>query len=302
MILLCGLLEDAPMKMVYDELLAAGADIFYLDHHDIFNCEIEYSYSAEKGEISILRNNGRILDLKKVTAAYCRPYNLRDYAPAEGKRNDDPLILKASGFEMHLFAYLDASDAVVVNRTGPSATNNSKPIQLSIIMQAGFRIPETLITNDPEEAGEFLDKHPDAIFKSISGQRSIVEKVSAAHREYLDDVKWCPTLFQKVVPGNNYRVHVLKDEIFAVRIESDRLDYRYGNTTMTAEQLPEHIANNCRQLTADLGLHFAGIDLMRTPDDDWYCFEVNPSPAYSYFQANSGLPISTALAKMLMQA
>ena len=118
----------------------------------------------------------------------------------------------------------------------------------------------------------------------------------------LEDVQWCPTLFQKVVPGNNYRVHVIKDEIFAVRIESDRLDYRYGKTTMVAEELPHDIATKCRRITSSIGLHFSGIDLMRTPDDEWYCFEINPSPAYSYFQVNSGVPISTALAKALMEA
>ncbi|HET7833370.1 MAG TPA: ATP-grasp domain-containing protein [Gallionella sp.] len=290
------------MKLVHDELLAAGADVFYLDHHDIFNCEIEYSYSAERGETCVLRNNDRTLDLKAVKAAYLRPYDFRDYKQVADKPSDDPVMLKAAGFEMHLIAYFDASDAMVVNRSKPSATNNSKPFQLSLIKQAGFKIPETLITNDAEQAREFLDRHHDVVFKSISGQRSIVEQVAATHREFLEDVKWCSTLFQKVVPGNNYRVHVLKDEIFAVRIESDKLDYRYGNTTMVAEQLPSDIAERCRKLAADLGLLFAGIDLMRSPDDEWYCFEVNPSPGYSCFQENSGLAISTALARMLTAA
>ncbi len=51
-----------------------------------------------------------------------------------------------------------------------------------------------------------------------------------------------------------------------------------------------------------LGLHFSGIDLIRTPHDEWYCLEVNPSPAYSYFEKASGQPISIALARFMMAA
>jgi glutathione synthase/RimK-type ligase-like ATP-grasp enzyme len=300
MIFLWGLIEDAPMKMVYEELMKAGADIFYLDHRDIFNCEIETTYNPDKGIRTILRNNERSLDLKEIKAAYIRPYDFRDYEEAKGKSAEDALVQKAAGFEAQLTTCLDTSNAFVVNKSMPSATNNSKPLQLSLIRRAGFNIPKTFITNDAAEARAFLSTYPDAVFKSVSGRRSIVEKVSAANSKHMNDVKWCPTLFQEVIPGNNYRVHVLKDEIFAVRIESDRLDYRYGNTTMQAEDLPDDIANKCRKITADLGLHLSGIDLMRTPDDKWYCFEVNPAPAFSYFQHNSGLPISAAIAKALM--
>ena len=63
---------------------------------------------------------------------------------------------------------------------------------------------------------------------------------------------------------------------------------------MIAEELPTDIADKCKMLNTVLGLHFSGIDLMLTPDNKWYCFEVNTSPAYSYFQLNTGLQISKA--------
>jgi len=52
-------------------------------------------------------------------------------------------------------------------------------------------------------------------------------------------------------------------------------------------------------MTAAMGLAFAGIDLRLTPDGDWYCFEVNPSPGFSYFQFESGQPIDEAVARLL---
>ncbi len=44
---------------------------------------------------------------------------------------------------------------------------------------------------------------------------------------------------------------------------------------------------------------FAGIDLKITPDSQVYCFEVNPSPAFSYYEAGTGQQISEAVARYL---
>jgi glutathione synthase/RimK-type ligase-like ATP-grasp enzyme len=46
-------------------------------------------------------------------------------------------------------------------------------------------------------------------------------------------------------------------------------------------------------------LPVAGIDLRRTPEGEWYCFEVNPSPAFTYYESRTGQPIGRAIAKLL---
>jgi len=295
-------MADAPMSMVYTELEKAGANFFFLDHKKIFNSDIEYSLNAETGTTCIIHVNGLKLNLDDIRVAYIRPYNFRDYKEMEGKDPNCAVAEKAAGFEQQLMACLNASDALVINRQDASATNNSKPYQLSVIRKAGFNIPETFISNDGSLVRRFLGETGEAVYKSISGVRSIVHKVSDTHLGFIDDVEWCPTLFQKVVPGINYRAHVFKNEIHTVRIASDSLDYRYGKTTMEPVELPYNVEEKCYQLNAMLGLHFSGIDLMRTDDDEWYCFEVNPSPAYSYFELNGGVPISEALTKFMMDA
>jgi hypothetical protein len=42
------------------------------------------------------------------------------------------------------------------------------------------------------------------------------------------------------------------------------------------------------------------IDLRIGPDGEVTCFEVNPSPGYSYYEANTGQPIASSLARYLM--
>ena len=46
---------------------------------------------------------------------------------------------------------------------------------------------------------------------------------------------------------------------------------------------------------------FTGIDLKETPDGEYYCFEVNPSPGFLFYEQGTGQPISKALADLLHQ-
>ena len=46
----------------------------------------------------------------------------------------------------------------------------------------------------------------------------------------------------------------------------------------------------------------AALDLRRTPDGEWYCFEVNPSPGFTYYESNTGQPIAAAIAGLLTAA
>ena len=63
--------------------------------------------------------------------------------------------------------------------------------------------------------------------------------------------------------------------------------------------LPGELAVRCRRLAASLGLDLAGIDLRCTPEGEWYCFEVNPSPGFTYYQDATGQPIAEAIAQYL---
>ncbi len=56
-------------------------------------------------------------------------------------------------------------------------SNASKPFQAQLIAAAGFVVPDTLVTNDPEVVREFHAEHGRVIFKSTSGIRSIVREL-----------------------------------------------------------------------------------------------------------------------------
>jgi hypothetical protein len=302
LIFLWGALDDAPMAIACAALRQAGAQFVFLDHRKIARCEIDSVINGADAERCTVTVEGATIDITGVTVAYVRGLSFYQHDELRGLPHDSPPVIRAAAFEAQLTAWLDASDAVVINRSAPSATNNSKPYQTIVIRQAGFAVPETLLCNDAEAARTFLIRHPDSIYKSMSGVRSIVRRLGEAQRAFIDDVQWCPTLFQRAINGTNYRAHVLGDRVFAAQIVSDQIDYRYGRSTITPAELPPDVAQRCRRLTAMLGLHLAGIDLMRSDQGEWFCFEVNPSPGYPYYEAAGGPSIGAALARFMIDA
>jgi glutathione synthase/RimK-type ligase-like ATP-grasp enzyme len=203
-----------------------------------------------------------------------------------------------------LVEWLEMADCRVMNRASKMNSNASKPFQAQVIMLAGFLTPITLITNNPDEVRRFLQTHRRVIYKSISAVRSIVKMLTGAKLNELDKVRYLPTQFQAFVPGTNIRVHIVGSEVFATEIRSDATDYRYASrdgldVEMTPIDLPPVIAARCVSLSRVLDLPLCGIDLKCTPDGEYYCFEVNPSPAYSYYQESTGQDMATAIVKYL---
>src|SRR5262249_55028821 len=121
---------------------------------------------------------------------------------------------RIASVEVALWSWLEHTDAAVFNRPSAMATNGSKPYQAAMIEAAGFPTPPTLITTDAEAARAFWQRHGTVIYKSVSSVRSIVSRLAPEDGERLPNVTACPTQFQKHIPGQDVRVHVVGDELF----------------------------------------------------------------------------------------
>ena len=182
-------------------------------------------------------------------------------------------------------------------------SNNSKPYQALIIREAGFSVPETIITNQVKRVIAFRKKHKELIFKSASAVRSIVKTLEGRELGRLEEVRNLPTQFQRQVNGFNVRVHVVGTEVFACKIVTDSIDYRYAaldkeKATFYPYELTDDLRERCLALAKLCGMSFVGIDLI-VGEEGVFCLEVNPSPAYSYYESATGMPISLALARHL---
>jgi glutathione synthase/RimK-type ligase-like ATP-grasp enzyme len=303
MILLWGLEQDTPLSRVRAELQRIGAPVLFVDQRAVLRSEITLDVEAAVG--GVVRVGEISVDLASVGAAYVRPYDSWRIGSVARAGTGSPERRHAASFDDALWLWADLTPARMVNRPSAMAGNSSKPWQAMTIAGHGFSVPDTLIATDADAVRAFRARHGTVVYKSVSGVRSIVSRLTPDHDDRLADVAWCPTQFQQYVPGTDYRVHVVGSEVFCARIESVADDYRYGarqgaEMSMEAACLPDDWPQRCRALAADMGLLLAGIDLRRTPDGEWYCFEVNPSPAFSYYD-RFGQGIAAAVTRLLTE-
>lgn len=241
---------------------------------------------------------GKRVCLDRVHGLYLRPVDHRSLGLATEEE-------AAAAAHAHAWgAFAEWAPMVVVNPLSAMASNSSKPLQSQVLASLGFSIPPMLLTTSPLAVSAFEAEHGQLVFKSASGVRSIVCPLDAAARGRLEQVRHAPTLFQKRLHGTNLRVHVVGEAVFATEIDSGAIDYRYAGrdgaaAELRATQLPLQLEGLCRRAAEQLGLRFAGLDLMLAEDGQVYCFEVNPSPGYSWYEDATGQGISGALAALL---
>jgi glutathione synthase/RimK-type ligase-like ATP-grasp enzyme len=303
MILLAGIPSESPLAFLVDALEQMDIDYRVFNQRQCADCAIDLCIGAG-GVSGELHLHGETFDLRGITGIYFRLMDDRLLPELQDQPEGSPARRHARAFHDTLYRWLEIAEARVVNRSDPQGSNSSKPYQAQLIAGFGLRVPDTLITNDPLAVRAFQRLHGSIIYKSMSGARSIVKSLDDDDMARLDDIRWCPVQFQELVPGFDVRVHVVHRDVFATQIISDAVDYRYarqsgGTTSLRATVLSDELNSRCIALTAGLGLAFAGIDLRIGPDGQATCFEVNPSPGYSYYQANTDQPIAASLARYL---
>ena len=306
MILVCGICSEGSVARLMRALDEHGAPYRFLDQRRTPSSVIRLEHGGNgAAPDGVLEHDGWKLALSEVSGLYLRLMDDRLLPELAGEPPGSPLRTACRAFHDLIGQWAELTDARVLNRYSAMGSNFSKPYQLQLIAEHGLGVPETLVTNDPELVREFRAAHGRVVYKSISSERSIVKELDAADLERLDAIRWCPVQFQAYVEGTDVRVHVVGEAVFATAITTSATDYRYAHRELGVEAsfeataLSDETAARCVALARDLGLGFAGIDLRTTPEGRAVCFEVNPSPVYSYYESHTGQPIAAAVAAYL---
>jgi glutathione synthase/RimK-type ligase-like ATP-grasp enzyme len=306
MILITGIPSEPPAQLVTDAAEKANIPYLFFNQRNahLYELSLKYEHNNFKG---VLQIDGVDYDLFKITGMYIRMmdnYFLPEVRNKVFNYVGENQTNKSDIIHRQLLNWMEATSCRILNRPWDMLSNLSKPYQAQLISEAGFLIPPTCITNVPEKVLEFKKESSEIIFKSISSIRSIVKELDTSRMKSLNRVRYLPTQFQKKLEGTNIRVHVVGDVLFATKIESSVVDYRYAGREneechLTCFELPPAIKKGCFKLSKILNLHLCGIDLFLTNKNEYYCFEVNPSPGYSYYQQSTGQDIATAIVKWL---
>lgn len=266
------------------------------------------------GGYQILRLPTREVDASEVTAVWYR----RPVRPVMPQSLDPDRARWAEGEATEaLDGFWRTLQARWVNPPLAEAAASSKPEQLRRAQQHGLLVPETLITNDPEEAQAFASAGKTVCKPlglgaiQVDGRERLffTSLLSSDDTAALGDLGPEPYLLQRLIPKQyDLRVVVIGDDVFAVRIDSQgdedsHTDWRRGDVPQlphTVVELPQEIAAGCLSLMRDYGLVFGAIDLAVDLAGQHVFFEVNPSGQWAWLEQLTELPLRSRLADLLL--
>ncbi len=253
------------------------------------------------------RSMSHLAGLDEVTSVWWRrPHPCR--VPAGFLDEDDEFRqAECDGF---LQGLLWSIPAVWVNDPGADRTATRKIVQLDTARRCGFAVPDTLITNDPDEARSFVDSRGGSVIykRTGTGRAEFTETRIVGTEEIgqFGTIRSAPTTFQDYVEAEcDLRVVWIDGVEWTVRIDSQSgagwVDSRLDTSVaFTPERLPASVSKALTTLMGALGLVFGVLDIRLGLDGEYYFLEVNPQGQFAYLEIKTGLPIFAGLARFLV--
>jgi glutathione synthase/RimK-type ligase-like ATP-grasp enzyme len=291
MILILGP-RDIHTERVADRVLAQGGKVDILNSGD-FPGLVTLSGTLDFDEPGSLRLQGHLgaIPLGVIQSVYW--YAMSGYAMGRdcGEEEAD------SGFG----SLLRNLDCHWVNPPQAVGLHRYKFHQLKLLKAANIRVPDSLMTNDPEALLAFYEKHQGRVICKPLYQGLLLHRLTKADLapERIERLRESPLLFQEYIEGTDIRVHVVGEETFASEVVSELFNYKTDFFSRPVE-IPDSIRELSIRAARVLGLVLAGIDFRRTETGEYVMFEGNPSPQYLVFEDQCGYPISDALATNLL--
>lgn len=195
-----------------------------------------------------------------------------------------------------------AKDAFCVNPPLEVSKLRSKINELTLAVKCGLKISPTLFSNDPAAIREFCGKHVEVVMKHSSqnvwqspdGTLSFpfTAKVTSEHLTNDEQIRACPSIFQKLVHKNfELRIVFIGETIFVVRIDSQKkpgsLDWRKDYDSLppcSPFTMPEHELKKIKAFIAASGLRYGSIDVVVNKHDEYIFLEVNESGQFLWIE------------------
>ncbi|MBD2452292.1 MvdD family ATP-grasp ribosomal peptide maturase [Nostoc sp. FACHB-152] len=310
--------DNESISLVTQAIESYGGKVFRFDT-DRFPTEVQLDVYYSNSEQVILTADDQKLDLNEVSSVWYRRIaigsripntmdkQLRQASIQESRVTIMGMIASIRGF------HLDPQPNI--------RRAENKQLQLQVARELGLDTPRTLTTNNPQAVKKFFQEcEGEIITKMLSsfaiydqqGQEQVVftNPVSSEDLENLDGLRFCPMTFQEKVPkALELRTTIVGKQIFTAAVDSQALDNaRYdwrkqGIALLDAWQpynLPQDVEEKLLKLMANFGLNYGAIDIIVTPDNRYVFLEVNPVGEFFWLERCPGLPISQAIAQVLL--
>lgn len=310
--------DNESIPLVIKAIQEQGGKAFRFDT-DRFPTEVKLDVEYSKGtERLILTSEQEKLDLREVSAVWYRRIwiggripttmdaQLRDASIKESRATVQGMIASLKGFHLDPVPNIRRAD--------------NKQLQLQVAQELGLDTPRTLITNNPQAVREFAKECEEGMITKMLSSFAIYEEgkekvvftnpVAPEDLENLDGLRFCPMTFQEKVPkALELRTIIVGKRVFTASIDSQssegaRNDWRRRGVALLEDwkpyNLPQAVEEKLLKLMEHFSLNYGALDLILTPDGRHVFLEVNPVGEFFWLERCPGLPISKAIADILL--
>jgi hypothetical protein len=252
-----------------------------------------------------IRHGDDVIDRSQVTCVWWR-------RPRLLANRDLPTTRREH--EIHAFVRRESASLVtsffgsqlgrVVNRPDRQDAAVCKGTQLVTAARLELPIPDTIISNDPQQIADFAARHPSCIQKILTRFDPALLPTS----QLLDDdlqqpkcIQASPLIVQETLePGYDVRVNIFGPDVHAAVKPVTSIDGRQDVGLWSAHELPADLASKLRTLLDELGLDYGCIDLRLTHAGDYHFLEVNPSGQFLMVERDTGQDLTESLCRLLL--
>jgi MvdD family ATP-grasp ribosomal peptide maturase len=312
--------DNESVEMVAEAVRGRGGRAFRFDT-DRFPSEVRLvaRYGPGGAERLTLADGDDRVDLSEVTALWHRRLRVAGKLP----RAMDEQMRAASVGESRatVMGLLAALEVFRLDPEEQIRRAGHKQLQLRLARQLGLDTPRTLITNDPAAVRDFAADCPAGLITKMMSSFAVYDEEGRERVVFTNELKpedladlsglrLCPMTFQeRVEKALELRVTVVGRRVFSAAIDSQASaraahDWRRDGRALIDEwqpyELPGEVEAALLRLMDAFGLNYGAADFILTPDGRHVFLEVNPSGEFFWLERRPGLPISHALADLLL--
>lgn len=187
--------------------------------------------------------------------------------------------------------------------------------------ESGLKIPSSIITTSKKELLFFKKKYSRIITKPIHNGHLYFEQDNKQYNcvgtVLLDDNTisnldnfFCPSLFQEYIEKEvELRIFIVNKKMYPMAIFSQlddqtKYDFRNYNKSRPSRNVPfkikKEIQEKLTKFMDKVGLNTGSIDLILTPENEYYFLEVNPTGQFGWVSADCNYYITREIAKILL--
>jgi len=276
------------------------------------------AYYGAGDERLTLTNEAGEFDLREVTAIWHRRISFGAQLPAALDKQLRHASLGETSAAAH--GMLASLKAFRVDHLHHIRHAENKQLQLQVARELKLDTPCTLTTNDPNALRAFAKSCEGGMVTKMLSSFAIYEEgkelvvftnpVKPQDLEDLSGLRLCPATFQELLPKSlEIRATVVGQRVMSAAVDSQvstraTHDWRRDGARMLPDwkpyQLPIEVEEKLLGLMDHFSLNYGAIDIILTPDGKHVFLELNPCGEFFWLERSPGLPVSDALADVLL--